>query len=75
MLRAAESTSFAKAVVDLNESLPLIHDPQLNSFKHRSSNIEFIRLLSDEESAKHSYVFEIVIKSNRYALKLVSLSC
>jgi len=57
--------------VDFNESLPSIEGPQLGPFRHRNSIIEFVSLLSDESLGSYSHVFEVVIESKHYALKMV----
>ena len=75
-----------RQTLDQLKSLPRCEGPKLAPFADRQSSIDFIRLLecsnsSDSESSEessyggaHGYVFEVLIGSKRYALKIVSLS-
>lgn len=55
-----------------HEMLPQCEGLKLHPFSNGSCDIQFIRLLSDDESALHSPVFEVIINGQRYALKVVS---
>jgi Kinetochore Sim4 complex subunit FTA2 len=48
--------------------LPNAKGPKLNPFPHNGGHIEFLRLLGTGE---HGYVFEVIIESQRCALKVV----
>ncbi|KAJ8132734.1 hypothetical protein O1611_g891 [Lasiodiplodia mahajangana] len=58
--------------------MPPCEGPKLRAFKHFKSDISFIRLLSgdpdgpmsEDTGAMHSYVFEVRICKQRYALKI-----
>lgn len=67
--------------------LPLCKGPKLAPFPDRRRSIDFIRLLGCDNTAEpedsedsegsngpgsHGYVFEVLIGSKRYALKIVS---
>lgn len=56
--------------VDLNEPLPPTFGPKLGAFDLHDRSIEFIGLLSAEQPGRHSHVFEVVIGSEHYALKM-----
>ncbi|KAI9763375.1 MAG: hypothetical protein M1840_000567 [Geoglossum simile] len=47
--------------------LPQAEGPKLGPFRHNGGNIKFLSLLG---SGKHGYVFEVIIESQRYALKI-----
>jgi hypothetical protein len=49
-------------------------EPKLHPFKDRKANIKFVSLLSDGDidSRGDGHVFEVIIASRRYALKIVS---
>ena len=53
--------------------LPHSEGPRLHRFHDWKLVINFIRLLSDVESAGHAHVFEVSIGSKAYALKMVRL--
>jgi len=57
--------------VDLNEPLPPIIGPKLSAFDLHDRSLEFVGLLSAEQPGRHSHVFEVVIGSKHYALKMV----
>ena len=57
--------------VDFNESLPTKYPPQLQPFPLRDRDVEFVSLLSDENPGSHSYVFDVVVEGQYYALKMV----
>ena len=57
--------------VDLNEPLPPTTGPKLSAFDLHDRSIEFVGLLSAERPGRHSHVFEVVIGSKHYALKMV----
>jgi hypothetical protein len=71
------------SLIDLNEPLPRCDGPKLHPFKDRKANIKFVSLLSqgdgdgdgdsDSGSGGHGHVFEVIIASRRYALKIVSV--
>jgi Kinetochore Sim4 complex subunit FTA2 len=77
MAQAVQTT-----LIDLNEPLPRCEGPKLRPFKDRKANIKFVSLLSrgdgdsdsdsDSSSGGHGHVFEVIIASRRYALKIVS---
>lgn len=74
MSRATKRRRSVKASatdVDFDEPLPHKYVPQLRPFQYRDSNIEFVRLLSDASTSIHSYVFDVIIESKHYALKIV----
>lgn len=74
MSRATKRRRSAKASatgVDFDEPLPYKHVPQLWPFQYRHSSIEFVRLLSDANTSSHSHVFDVIIESKHYALKIV----
>ncbi len=54
--------------------LPQFDGPKLHPFSDGDSDVQFVRLLSDNEKVGHSHVFEVIIKSQYYALKVVSLA-
>ncbi len=68
------------AAVRLDQPLPRCEGPKLSPFKDHKASIEFIKLLSepdpkerhDESPGGHGHVFEVLIKSKPYALKIVS---
>lgn len=60
--------------VDLKEPLPPTIGPKLSAFDLRDRSIEFVGLLSAEQPERHSHVFEVVIGSKHYALKMVRLT-
>jgi hypothetical protein len=55
----------------LNGLLPDTKGPKLGSFPHNGGHIQFMKRLGDGE---HGYVFEVIIESQRYALKIVRWS-
>ena len=61
-------------VPNYNKPLPGCEGPKLRPFKHRKAAVEFKRFLSDDDSGigGHAHVFEVSIRSNTYALKVVS---
>ncbi len=56
-----------------SKPLPKCEGPTLAPFNGRKLNIDFVRLLSDNEQNGQSHVFEVSIKGKAYALKIVSL--
>ena len=56
--------------VDFNEPQPTEHPPRLERFLFHDSDIEFVSLLSAENPGSHSHVFDVVIESKHYALKI-----
>ncbi|KAI9759287.1 MAG: hypothetical protein M1840_003378 [Geoglossum simile] len=60
-----------KVILDLPEfsegPLPNAKGPKLDPFPHNGGHIEFLRLLG---AGEHGYVFEVIIESQRYALKM-----
>lgn len=52
--------------------LPLCEGPKLHRFR-KPKAVTFKRLLSDPESEGHAHVFEAVIGSATYAVKVVRL--
>lgn len=61
--------------IHFSKPLPECEGPRLAPFKDRKSNIDFVRLLSNNEQDGHSHVFEVSIKGKAYALKVVRLLC
>ena len=57
--------------VELDKPLPEYDGPKLDAFKHHDATIEFISLLSAESPGADAHVFEVVIQSKHYALKVV----
>ena len=51
--------------------IPRCEGPKLSPFRDRKAAIEFVRLLSDPELEGQAYVFEVLIASKPYALKVV----
>lgn len=61
---------------DLPKMLPQCDGPKLHPFSKRAVDIQFVRLLSDNEQDGQSHVFEVIIDGMRYALKVVdAISC
>ena len=60
-------------IPNYNKPLPDCEGPKLHPFKDCNAAIEFRRLLSDDDSGidGHAHVFEVSIRSNVYALKVV----
>ncbi len=61
--------------IAFSKPLPECEGPKLVPFKDRKANVDFVRLLSDNEQDGQSHVFEVSIKGKAYALKIVSLLC
>ena len=57
--------------VELDKALPKYDGPKLDAFQHHDATIEFISLLSAESPGDDAHVFEVVIQSKHYALKVV----
>ena len=57
---------------DYNAPLPQCEGSKLAPFHRRYPAITFRRLLSGEDSEGHGHVFDVVIDSTPYALKIVS---
>ncbi len=60
------------AAVKSNNSLPTCEGPKLGKFEHDGAAIQFIKLLSAETPGDDGHVFEVLIESKRYALKMAS---
>lgn len=59
-----------------HKMLPQCDGPKLHAFSKRAIDIQFIRLLSDNEQNGQSHIFEVIIDDMRYALKVVgAISC
>ena len=56
---------------DFDKMLPQCDGPKLHAFSKRAVDVEFVRLLSDNEQDGQSHVFEVSIDGMRYALKVV----
>ena len=54
-----------------HSSQPPCPGPKLQQFQAHGRPIEFVRLISDRETAAHSHVFEVKIGAIHYALKVV----
>jgi Kinetochore Sim4 complex subunit FTA2 len=61
----------AAAAIESHHPLPACEGPKLGRFKHSSAAVEFVGLLGAEADGKDGQVFEVVIESKHYALKLV----
>ena len=62
----------AAAAVKSNHPLPTCEGPKLGKFEHHRSAIRFVKLLSAETPGEDGHVFEVIIKSEHYALKMAS---
>lgn len=51
--------------------LPQCDGPKLHAFSKSAVDIQFVRLLSDNEQNGQSHAFEVIIDGMRYALKVV----
>ena len=61
---------------DFYKMLPQCDGPKLHAFSKSAVDIQFVRLLSDNEQDGQSHVFEVIIDGMRYALKVVgAMSC
>ena len=58
--------------ISFQKMLPQCEGPKLHPFSNRNVDVQFIRLLSNNVQGGHSHVFEVVINSCRYALKVVN---
>ena len=56
----------------LKKPLPQCEGPKLAPLQKKRAKIEFVSLLSDVEADGHAHVFEALIDSKEYALKVVS---
>lgn len=65
-------TRRSKPPVELADPLPRCDGPKLKFFGHHSSSFNFVSLLSSENPGQHGHVFEVVLDSQRYALKIAS---
>ena len=54
--------------------IPCVAGPKLHEFKYRNAAIEFLSLLSDPDTEGQAHVFEVRIRSQIYALKVVRCS-
>ena len=54
-----------------SHALPTCDGPKLGKFKDGKAAIRFVDLLSREAPGEDGQVFEVIIKSKRYALKMV----
>ena len=60
------------AAIKSNNPLPTCDGPKLGKFEHHRSAIQFVKLLSAETPGDDGNVFEVIIKSEHYALKMAS---
>ncbi len=61
---------------NFHKMLPQCNGPKLHAFSKTAVDIQFLRLLSDNEQDGQSHVFEVTIDGMRYALKVVdAISC
>ena len=61
---------------EFHKMLPQCDGPKLHAFSKRAVDVQFVRLLSDNEQEGQSHVFEVSIDGMRYALKVVgAISC
>jgi Kinetochore Sim4 complex subunit FTA2 len=58
------------AAVNSNHALPTCEGPKLGKFKDGRAAIQFVDVLSRETSGEDGQVFEVIVKSKRYALKM-----
>ena len=58
----------------LDEPLPLCDGPKLKPFAYTGAPVDFVDLLSADSPGEHSHVFEVVINSQHFALKVVSMT-
>ena len=58
------------AVISSYDALPTSEGPKLARFKDSRADIQFVDLLSSETPGADGQVFEVIIKSKRYALKM-----
>ncbi|MCJ1396296.1 hypothetical protein MMC18_009185 [Xylographa bjoerkii] len=56
--------------MELHRPLPDCDGPKLNVFEHHKEAVQFVELLSAETPGEDGHVFEVVIRSKRYALKM-----
>lgn len=56
--------------VGSNHPLPVYEGPKLGRFEQGSAAVQFVNLLSAGKSGGDGHVFEVIIKSKRYALKM-----
>lgn len=61
----------APAPVELDKPLPKCEGPKLGIFEHHKAAIQFVSLLSGDSPGEDGHVFEVVIDSKHYALKVV----
>lgn len=59
------------AAVESNDPLPDCEGPKLGKFQHCTAAIQFVGLLSAETPGVDGHVFEVIIESKHYALKMV----
>ena len=52
-------------------AIPRVEGPKLDEFPYRAAAINFRTLLSDPEAEGQAHVFEVEIRSQIYALKIV----
>lgn len=62
----------ASAAVESNNSLPTCEGPKLGKFEHDGAAIKFVKVLSAGTPGDDGHVFEVLIESKRYALKMAS---
>ena len=60
--------------IPFHKKLPQCRGPKLSPFSKTKFDVQFIRLLSDNEREGHSHVFEVIINGSHYALKVVDAS-
>ncbi|CAD6583699.1 MAG: hypothetical protein ASARMPRED_001480 [Alectoria sarmentosa] len=56
--------------IPFHKKLPQCRGPKLSPFSKTKFDVQFIRLLSDNEREGHSHVFEVIINGSHYALKV-----
>ena len=66
--------SKAKPAVNSDQLLPTCEGPKLGRFEHSNSTVQFVALLSAETPGEDGQVFEVIINSKHYALKMANLS-
>ena len=64
-------TRKSRPAVERGEPLPRCNGPKLHYFGNRGEQFEIVGLLSARNPGRHGHVFEVVLDTQRYALKVV----
>ena len=70
--RRKQKSGRTPQAVESCHALPTCEGPKLERFKNGNAAIEFVSLLSAETPGADGSVFEVVIGSKHYALKMAS---